>query len=377
MPVVSFEARRVGARPRESRPSRDRPPMLVDSAVITVRSGRGGNGSAAFRREKGVPKGGPDGGDGGKGGDVILVGDPHLDTLIEFAYRSHYFAGHGENGQRKKCNGKDAPELRVRVPLGCLVHDADTDELLVDMLEPGQEFIAAPGGKGGRGNDHFKTSTHQAPTEFEVGGEPVERRLRLELKLIADVGLIGLPNAGKSTLLKALTRANPKIAPYPFTTLAPQLGIAELDGDRRLVFADIPGLIEGASAGAGLGHDFLKHIERTGVLVHLVDLAPADGSDPVDNYRTVRRELQAFSERLATKAELVAFSKLDLVPDVDREPLLRRLRSRLKRTKDECVAVSGATGDGRVDLLERCWRLVHGDEATVDGWERERADPRP
>ncbi len=347
--------------------------MLIDTAIINVRSGRGGHGSAAFRREKGVPKGGPDGGDGGRGGSVILVGDEHLDTLVEFSYRSQYFAQQGQNGQKKKCHGRDGEDLRIRLPLGCLVYDADTNELLVDIREIGQEFVVAKGGRSGRGNDHFKTPTHQAPTEFETGGPEVERMLRIELKLIADVGLIGMPNAGKSTLLKAISRANPKVAAYPFTTLTPQLGIAELPGtngglDRRLVVADIPGLIEGASEGAGLGHDFLKHIERTSVLVHLVDVMPADDSDPITNYRTIRKELAAFSEELGHKPELVAFNKLDLIPEEDRDALLRRLRSRLKRTKDECVAISGATGEGRAELLEKCWVLVHGDGAVVDAW---------
>ena len=333
----------------------------------------GGNGSAHFRREKGIPKGGPDGGDGGRGGHVILVGDPHLDTLLEFSFKAHFFAAEGENGQRKNCDGRDGVDLRVRLPLGCLVFDADTDELLVDIREPGQEFIAARGGRGGRGNDHFKTATHQAPTEFEHGGEPEERRLRFELKLIADVGLIGLPNAGKSTLLKAISRANPKVAAYPFTTLTPQLGLAELPGERRLIVADIPGLIEGASEGAGLGHDFLKHIERTSVLVHVVDVLPPDGSDPVANYRTIRKELAAFSDELAHKPELVAFNKLDLVEASERDALLRRLRSRLRITKDDCVAISGATGEGRHAMLERCWSLVHdgSDDAAAEaprGW---------
>jgi GTPase len=332
--------------------------MLIDSAMITVRSGRGGNGSAHFRREKGIPKGGPDGGDGGRGGHVILVGDPHLDTLLEFAFKTHFFAEPGENGTRKKCHGRDGVDLKVRLPLGCLVFDAESDELLVDIREPGQEFLVAQGGRGGRGNDRFKTATHQAPTECEQGGELEERRLRFELKLIADVGLIGLPNAGKSTLLKAISRANPKVAAYPFTTLTPQLGLAELSGERRLVVADIPGLIEGASEGAGLGHGFLKHIERTSVLVHLVDLAPADGSDPIVNYRTIRKELAAFSSELAHKPEIVAFNKLDLVETSERDALLRRLRSRLRLTKDECVPISGATGEGRHELLERCWILV-------------------
>lgn len=338
--------------------------MLIDTATITVRSGRGGNGSAALRREKCIPKGGPDGGDGGRGGDVVLFGDPHLDTLVEFAFKVHFFAGDGEKGQGKKCHGKDGADCRVRVPLGCLVFDAESGELLVDITTAGQEFIAAKGGKGGRGNDHFKSSTHQTPLEWEPGGEATERRLRFELKLIADVGLIGMPNAGKSTLLKSISRANPKVAAYPFTTLTPQLGIATIDDDRRLVVADIPGLIEGASEGAGLGHDFLKHIERTGVVVHLVDLAPADGSDPISNYRLIRKELKAFSEDLARKPELVAFNKLDLVPEEDRDTLLRALRSRLKLTKADCVALSGATGEGRSELLEKCWHLVH-DPATT------------
>jgi len=347
--------------------------MLIDNAIIVVRSGRGGNGSAAFRRAAGEPKGGPDGGDGGKGGDVVLVGDSHLDTLLEFAYRSQFFAQAGQKGSKKKCHGKDGLDCRLRLPLGCLVFAAETNEFIVDITTAGQEFIVAAGGKGGRGNDHFKTSTHQAPTEFELGGEQIERRLRLELKLIADVGLIGLPNAGKSTLLKSLTRANPKVASYPFTTLAPQLGIAELDGERRMVMADIPGLIERASDGAGLGHDFLKHIERTSVVVHLVDVMPADGSDPIANYRTIRAELAAFSEQLANKPELVAFNKLDLVADEDRDALLKRLRSRLKLTKAECVAISGATGAGRSELMEHCWTLVHGDSAVPDGWQRKRS----
>lgn len=342
--------------------------MLVDHAVITIRSGRGGNGSAALRQEKCVPKGGPDGGDGGRGGDVILVGDPHLDTLVEFAYKVHFFAEPGENGQRKKRHGREGADLRIRVPLGCLVYDADTDELLADIVEVGQEVVVARGGRGGRGNDRFKSATHQTPTEWEPGGEPVERRLRFELKLIADVGFIGMPNAGKSTLLKAVSRANPKVADYPFTTLSPQLGLAELPGERRLVVADIPGLIEGASEGAGLGHEFLKHIERTSVLVHLVDVRPADGSDPVANYRTIRAELAAFSEELAHKPELLVFNKLDLVPPEEREPLLRSLRGRLRRTPDETLAISGATGEGREALLERCWTMVEREAGETREW---------
>jgi GTP-binding protein len=231
------------------------------------------------------------------------------------------------------------------------------------MVEPGQEFIVAKGGTGGRGNDRFKTPTNQAPTECEQGGETVERKIRLELKLIADVGLIGLPNAGKSTLLGAISRATPKIADYPFTTLRPQLGIAELPGERRLVCADIPGLIEGASEGAGLGHEFLRHIERTATLVHLLDCCPSDGSDPVANWKTVRAELEAFSPELAEKPELVAFNKIDLLPEEERAATLKRLRSKLKLGPGEGVAISGATTAGVRDLLEKAWSMVQAGRA--------------
>jgi GTP-binding protein len=344
--------------------------MLVDEAIIHVRSWKGGNGVTHFRREKSIMKGGPDGGDGGRGGHVFLVGDAHLDTLVEFQHRPHHFAKNGENGAKKKCHGSDATDLFVRVPLGSIVHDAETGEFVADIVEDGQRVMVAEGGKGGWGNDRFKTATHQSPTECTPGGEAVERTLRLELKLIADIGFVGLPNAGKSTLLGATSRANAKVGDYPFTTRRPQLGIAELPGDRRIVLADIPGLIEGASEGAGLGHDFLRHIERTKAIVHLVDIAPVDGSKPAENYRTIRGELHAFSPTLAEKPELVVFSKIDLIPEGERAKRIRRLATEIGLGKgEEPVVISAATGEGMRELLERAYALVKGEVAPTE-WRR-------
>ena len=344
--------------------------MLVDEAIIHVKSGKGGNGISLFRREKSIQKGGPDGGDGGRGGHVILVGDSHLDTLVDFQHRPHRFALGGENGARKKSHGRDAEDLYVKVPLGSVVHDLETGEFVADIVIDGEEVIVAAGGKGGWGNDRFKTATHQSPTEFTLGGDSIERSLRIELKLIADVGFVGMPNAGKSTLLGATSRAHAKIGDYPFTTKKPQLGIGELPGDRRLVLADIPGLIEGASDGAGLGHDFLRHIERTKAIVHLIDLAPLDGSKPAANYRTIRAELHAFSPALAEKPELVVFSKVDLVPEGERAKRIRRLATEIGLPKDEVpVVISAATGLGLRELLERAYALVKGSEVPTE-WRR-------
>ena len=348
--------------------------MLVDEAIIHVRSGKGGNGVASFRREKSIMKGGPDGGDGGRGGHVFLVGDPHLDTLVDFQHRPHRFAEPGENGANKKCHGKDGVDLVVKVPLGTVVHDSESGEFVADIVDDGQAVMVAEGGKGGLGNDRFKTSTHQTPTECTPGGEAIERSLHLELKLIADIGFVGLPNAGKSTLLNASTRAVAKVGAYPFTTRKPQLGIAELSGDRRIVLADIPGLIEGAADGAGLGHDFLRHIERTKAIVHLVDLAPLDGSSPAENYRTIRAELQAFSPVLAEKPELVVFSKIDLVDEGDRAKLIKRVSKEIGLAVapgrgEQPVVISAATGEGVRELLERSYAMVKG-EAMPTEWRR-------
>ena len=345
--------------------------MLVDEAIIHVRSGKGGNGVASFRREKSIPKGGPDGGDGGRGGHVILVGDSHLDSLIEFHHRPHLFAKPGENGATKKCHGRDGDDLFVRVPLGTVVTDAETGDLVADIVVDREEVVVADGGRGGLGNDRFKTSTHQSPTECTPGGEAIERTLHLELKLIADIGFVGLPNAGKSTLLNATSRAHAKVGAYPFTTRTPQLGIAELPGDRRLLLADIPGLLEGASDGAGLGHDFLRHIERTKAILHLVDLAPLDGSRPVDNYRTIREELMAFSPALAEKPELVVLSKVDLVDPEERARSIRRFATAIGLSGDEAPAViSGATGEGVREMLERAYAMVKGTAPPTE-WRRE------
>ena len=331
---------------------------LLDEAKIFVRSGKGGDGCVSLRREKYVPKGGPDGGDGGRGGSVILTADPHLDTLLPFRYAPHFFAEHGQQGAGSSRHGRDGADKLVKVPIGTQVRDEETGEIVADLDEPGQRVVVAQGGRGGFGNEHFKSATNQTPREATPGEPVVERTLLLELKLIADVGLVGMPNAGKSTLLSTVSKARPKVANYPFTTLVPQPGIAELPGDRRLVVADIPGLIEGASAGAGLGHDFLKHIERTRVIVHLIDLAPIDGTDPIRNHEVIRNELHAFSPALAEKPEVLVFNKIDLIEEDERDALVRRTAHTIGVEVDEIVVASGATGINVREILERAWTLV-------------------
>lgn len=330
--------------------------MLVDHATFTVRSGKGGDGSNSLHHAKGLAKGGPDGGDGGNGADVVFVGDPHLDTLASYARRRLIVAEDGENGRKKSCYGKRGETLELPLPLGCQVYDTSTNELLVDIVAEKQRFVVAAGGKGGRGNIHFATPTHQTPREFEEGEEPVELEIRLELKLIADIGLVGLPNAGKSTMLSRVSKARPKVADYPFTTLGPQLGMIDLPGERRLVVADLPGLIEGAASGAGLGHDFLRHVERTSFLLHLLDAAPPDGSSPADNYRSIRHELSSFSPLLLEKRELIALNKIDLIAEDEREAFISRMAHELGMPEGERpMVVSGATGQGVRELLEACW----------------------
>ena len=346
--------------------------MIIDSATIQVRSGKGGQGCVSFRRLKYIPKGGPDGGDGGDGGSVVLHASTEVDTLLDFAGRHHWFAEAGQAGMGKSCYGKDGEDLVIALPPGTLVYHAETGELLVDLDTPGMTYNAAPGGKGGRGNERFKTATNQTPREAEPGEPGVELPLRLELKLIADVGLIGMPNAGKSTLLAAVSAATPKIADYPFTTLQPQLGIAELGGasstgyGRRLVIADIPGLIERASEGAGLGTRFLRHVERTRVLIHVLDPEPSDGSDPIDNYHVIRRELAQHSEVLADKPELIAISKVDLLGgEEDHAAAVGLFNERLNRP---VLAFSSATRTGLTELLEAAWALLDKDDEPADGW---------
>ncbi len=330
--------------------------MLIDQATIFVRGGRGGDGALSFRREKYIPKGGPDGGDGGDGGDVILIGDSHTATLLALARNPHLRAKHGEHGMGKSMHGADGDDFEAKVPLGTLVFDNETGERLADISDHAQRVVVAQGGRGGLGNEHFKSATNQTPRETTPGEPGEEKTLRLELKLIADVGLIGMPNAGKSTLLRAISRATPKVADYPFTTLSPHLGIAELSAERRLIFADIPGLIEGAAKGAGLGHDFLRHIERTSVLVHVLDIAPVDGTDPAANYETIRKELFDYSPELAEKKEIIALNKVDLLPEDEREERIRTVTNRLALPDNEQpITTSGATSEGIRDLLEACW----------------------
>ena len=335
--------------PRDSKSVR----LFVDEVTIHVRGGKGGDGCLSFRREKFVPKGGPDGGDGGHAGSVWLVAKAGVDTLLDLSGRHHYHAENGRPGSGNNRSGHRGADLVVTVPTGTLVYDADSGRLLKDLIDDEQRVRVARGGRGGRGNARFATSTHQTPREFEPGGKGQERTLRLELKLIADVGFVGLPNAGKSTLLSRLTRARPKIADYPFTTREPHLGIMELSGYRRLVLADLPGLIEGAHAGVGLGDAFLRHVERTRVILHLIDLSPPEGSpSPAEAYRVIRHELEQYSRALAEREELIVGTKLDLT---DAPAALGQLRATLDKP---ILGISGVTGAGLRELAETLWTTV-------------------
>jgi GTP-binding protein len=299
--------------------------MFIDEVRIYIKAGDGGNGCLAFRREKYVPRGGPSGGDGGRGGDVYLVANEHVNTLLHLRYNPEHKAERGRHGEGSNRTGHEGHAVDVQVPVGTVVWDEATGDRLFDFTEPGQRFLAAHGGRGGKGNARFATSTHQAPTEHEPGRPGEEKRLRLELKLLADVGLVGFPNAGKSTLISRISAAKPKIADYPFTTLEPQLGVVKLDDFTSFVVADIPGLIEGAHMGHGLGIQFLRHIERTRVLVHLVDVSQASGRDPVHDFETVMQELASFSEDLAAKPMLVVATKMDAAQDPERVESLKKL----------------------------------------------------
>lgn len=329
--------------------------MFVDRVTIEVEAGRGGDGCVSFRREKYVPRGGPDGGDGGNGGSVIVVAEPGVDSLAALTHRKHWRAGHGVHGSGSKRHGASADDLVIRVPPGTVLIDAEGDYTLKDLASPGEEVYAARGGAGGKGNARFKSATNQAPREHTLGGDGERRRITFELKVIADVGLLGKPNAGKSTLLSRVSRARPEIADYPFTTKIPNLGIVQIDIDRVMVMADIPGLIEGAHAGAGLGHEFLRHVERTRVLVHLVEPAPVDGSDPLENYAAIRNELREYDVDLADRPELVAVSKGEL-------PGAEDVRRQLAEdTGGEVLLFSSVTGQGLSELMRRTYTLL--DEA--------------
>jgi GTP-binding protein len=323
--------------------------MLVDLARIHVLAGNGGAGCVSFRREKYVPKGGPDGGDGGRGGDVLLRVDGHVRTLLDCREQPRYRAEHGRPGSGNQRSGRSALDLAIRVPAGTLVRDAESGEVLADLKHADESFVAARGGRGGRGNAHFATPTHQAPRHAEPGEPGEERRLELELKLIADVGLVGLPNAGKSTLLSRWTRARPKIAPYPFTTLEPHLGIAVLDEERNFVVADVPGLIEGAHLGKGLGLQFLRHLERTRALVFLIDVTD---ERPADTLALLSREIEQHSSDLASRPRLVALTKSDLIAPE------RRAEAARDAGLPDARVISAHSGDGLRDLLDELWTLT-------------------
>jgi GTP-binding protein len=315
--------------------------MFVDRVEIEAIAGRGGNGCMAFRREKHVPRGGPCGGDGGNGGSVIIRAKAGVDSLVAFAHQRHWRAESGSPGLGKNCHGKSGEDLILEVPPGTVLLDKSSGMILRDLVHPGDEIVAARGGRGGWGNMHFKSATNQAPRETTAGGMGEQRRLILELKTIADVGLIGMPNAGKSTLLSRLSRARPEIADYPFTTKFPNLGLVSVDLDRNFVLADIPGLIEGAAQGHGLGHDFLRHIMRAGILVHLVEPMPMDESNPIENYHTIRNELAEYSTELATRPEILAVTKAEL-PDAQR--VHQELSDNLGRR--DLLLISAVTGQG-------------------------------
>jgi GTP-binding protein len=329
--------------------------QFVDQALIHVRAGDGGNGVVAFRREKFVPLGGPSGGDGGSGGSVVLVVDEGLSTLLDFRYRKEYQAPKGENGSNKDKYGRGGQDLVLRVPPGTEVNDQVTGERIADLHAHGERFVLAKGGKGGRGNIHFATSTDRAPRRAEPGLPGEERAVRLDLKLLADVGLLGFPNVGKSSLIARISAARPKIADYPFTTLVPNLGMVRLSGDRSFVVADIPGLIEGAHGGAGLGDRFLRHVERTRVLVHLLDATAGPDRAPLRDFDAINRELALFDPALAERPQIVVLNKTDL-PDV--EALRKRLAATFARRKIRLLAISAATGGGVPALLEEVWKVL-------------------
>ena len=329
--------------------------MFVDQVEIYVKAGNGGHGAVAFRREKYIPAGGPAGGDGGKGGDVIFKVDPGIRTLMDFRYKKKHIAQNGENGGNKKMSGEKGENLIVKVPPGTIVRDKETNKIIADLTKPGEEEIIARGGKGGRGNQHFATSTRQAP-RFAEGGVPgQERRLILELKLLADVGLLGFPNVGKSTLLAAVTKAKPKIADYHFTTLIPNLGVVEWKDGNSFVMADIPGIIEGAHEGAGLGHQFLRHVERTRLLIHVLDVSGMEGRNPIEDFKIINEELVNYNEKLAQRRQIVALNKIDLVLE---EEQINAVKKQLKEMGYEVYTISAATKKGIEPLMDRVIELL-------------------
>jgi GTP-binding protein len=336
--------------------------MFVDEVEIHVEAGHGGRGCLAFRREKRVARGGPSGGDGGHGGSIFVVASPHTNTLIHYRFHPEFTAERGQHGQGSNCTGHMGEDLELAVPIGTLVYEKSEDadggwSLLADLAAEGQRVQVAKGGRGGLGNAHFASSTNRAPRKVQPGEAGEEKQLRLELKLLADVGLVGFPNAGKSTLIARISAARPKIADYPFTTLTPNLGVVGLSNDRSFVVADVPGLIEGAHRGLGLGHQFLRHLERTKVLVHLVDVSGASGRNPVEDLDTVRRELALHQPELAAKPQVVAANKIDAM-DKANDPAFKALKARARALRLPFYAISAVSGDGVQELLEGAWKRL-------------------
>ena len=325
---------------------------FIDEAKIYIKAGDGGRGCVSFRREKYVPRGGPNGGDGGNGGDIIMVARRNMSSLLDHRYQQHYRAKRGEHGRGKDQHGKNSEHLLIPVPMGTIVKDFETEEFLGDLTENNQELIVAKAGRGGKGNARFVSSTNQAPKEAEPGGEGEEKTLKLELKLLADVGLLGFPNAGKSTLISTISAARPKIADYPFTTLVPNLGVVSYGDGATFVLADIPGLIEGAHEGAGLGIQFLRHIERTKILIHLLDLSPITNRDPIEDYETMNRELKAYSEELSKKPQILALNKIDIT-EVRED--LEKIEKHFSKSGVKTFPISSATGEGTKELV---WEVV-------------------
>ena len=330
--------------------------QFIDEAIIHVKAGDGGDGSAAFRREDGVPRGGPSGGDGGNGGSVIVVADSHLSSLLDFKYKRHYKADRGEDGRNKDQYGAAGEDLRLKVPVGTVIYDEQSGDILADLDEDGSTFVLAKGGIGGKGNIHFATPWNQAPRTAEPGTPGEDKTVRLELKLLADVGLLGFPNVGKSTFISVVSRARPKVADYPFTTLVPNLGVVRLSDERTFVIADIPGLIEGASEGAGLGHQFLRHVERCRALLHIVEATFTTGPDrtPKEDFDVINRELAHYAPDLAKKPQVVVLNKVDAIDPKDVE----EYRREFAEAGIELYAMSAATGDGTQVVLEKLWSLL-------------------
>jgi GTP-binding protein len=341
---------------------------FVDEAVIKVEAGSGGNGCMSFRREKFIPFGGPDGGDGGRGGSIFVEADPNANTLVDFRYTRQFRAQRGQNGMGANCTGRSADDIVLRVPVGTTIIDESTDEVLGDLVEPWQRIMVAKGGDGGQGNINFKSSTNRSPRKTTSGFAGEARQLRLELKVLADVGLLGLPNAGKSTFIRAVSAAKPKVADYPFTTLVPNLGVVDVDRHRSFVMADIPGLIPGASEGAGLGIRFLKHLARTRFLLHLVDVAPYDNSDPVENVQAIASELEKFSPTLASLPRWLVLNKIDLVPADMADEICEDIVKRLGWT-GPVFRTSGLTGENAKSV---CYKLM---DAIEEQRELEAEDP--